>query len=33
MGKPFIITYDFAANKIQKQSRNGQPITKFYIIG
>lgn len=33
MGKPYLITYEYAANQIQKLSPNGRPINKFYIIG
>ena len=33
MGKPYLITYEFASNQIQKLSKNGRLINKFYIIG
>jgi HAD superfamily hydrolase (TIGR01456 family) len=33
MGKPYLVTYEYAANKIQRQSKNGARINKFYIIG
>ena len=33
MGKPYLITYEFAASQIQKLSKNGALINKFYIIG
>ena len=33
MGKPYLVTYEYAANKIQRQSKNGGRINKFYIIG
>jgi len=33
MGKPYLITYEYAANQIQKLAKQGQIINKFYIIG
>lgn len=33
MGKPYLVTYEYAANKIQKQAKPGKKIDKFYIIG
>ncbi|RNA32034.1 cat eye syndrome critical region 5 [Brachionus plicatilis] len=33
MGKPYLITYEYAAEQIQNLSKNGQRINKFYIIG
>lgn len=33
MGKPYMVTYEYAQNHIQKQSKNGQTINKFFIIG
>ncbi len=32
MGKPYQITYEYAANKIQKQAKQ-KKITKFFMIG
>lgn len=33
MGKPCLITYQFAAEQIQRLSKNGNPINKFFMIG
>lgn len=33
MGKPYLITYEYAAEQIQSLSKNGERINKFYIIG
>lgn len=33
MGKPYLITYEYAAEQIQNLSKNGERINKFYIIG
>jgi hypothetical protein len=33
MGKPYLITYEYAANQIQRLSPNGRRVNKFYIIG
>ncbi len=34
MGKPYIITYEYAAKQLQKLLKNEDKIiTKFYIIG
>ena len=33
MGKPFLITYQYATSQLQKQFSNMKPINKFYIIG
>lgn len=33
MGKPYLVTYDYAARQIQRLAKNGQIIDKFYIIG
>jgi len=33
MGKPYLVTYEYASSKIQKLARPGYKIDKFYIIG
>ena len=33
MGKPYLVTYDYAKNHIQKQMRDNQSINKLFIIG
>lgn len=33
MGKPCLVTYEFASMQLQKLALNGQEIKKFYIIG
>lgn len=33
MGKPYLVTYEYAAEQIQRLSKNGNRINKFYIIG
>lgn len=33
MGKPYLVTYEYAASKIQKQAKSEHKIDKFYIIG
>ena len=33
MGKPYIITYQYATDQIQKLAKPGQHINKFYIVG
>ncbi len=32
MGKPFLVTYQYAAKKIENQT-NGKKINKFFMIG
>lgn len=33
MGKPYLVTYEYAAKQIQKLTPNGKRINKFFIIG
>jgi hypothetical protein len=33
MGKPYLITYQFAAEQIQRLAKEEEKITKFYMIG
>lgn len=33
MGKPYLVTYEYAAHQIQKLAKSGNKIEKFYIIG
>ena len=33
MGKPYVITYQYATDQIQKLAKPGRHINKFYIVG
>ena len=33
VGKPYLITYEFAANQIQSLCKNGNRVNKFFIVG
>ncbi len=33
MGKPYMVTYEYARKHIQKQVKSGQVVNKFFIIG
>ncbi|CAF0747107.1 unnamed protein product [Brachionus calyciflorus] len=33
MGKPYLVTYEYAAEQIQRLSKNGAKINKFFMIG
>lgn len=33
MGKPFLITYQYAANQIQRLAKPGYVVNKFFIVG
>ena len=33
MGKPWLVTYTFAAEQIQKLAKNGDEIKNYFVIG